>query len=463
MLDLQLQSNKGKVGTMLSQKKGGLGKMLRKMGIVLLAFMFLSISVWMPMVSAAGESDIEAMKSSSVRVLITQGGKLLAKGSGFVIDDGKHIVTNYHVVEAVEKEGAQAWVALGRGRDMLRALEIRATSQANDIAVLSVDQKLAKPSVKMVKRDDIKASEDVIAVGFPGTSDRVDEDWLNAPATPTPGKVVQKLRLGGGAHMVQITADINPGNSGGPVYNSRGHVIGMSTLKGRSSSLNYAVDADEIMEVVKRTNAVAELAPAAGAISGSKDSSPTPPVTPAQETKPVTPPAPPPEPFYQNPMVIGGAVAVILLIGIVGFMMSRKKAAPPMPMPMQMHQPMPQQQIPQAAPKPTVAAAVRRSSVSGVSGFFAGKTVEMTAGRPMIIGRDPQQAQLVFPSDMSEISRIHCIVTYDPGSQTFTVEDRSTNGTFLVNGQKINGQARLRSGERFYLSESTHLFELRAD
>ncbi len=196
---------------MLKQRKGTLHKPWCKFLALALAMVVIAVTAVLPVVSAAAEADIETMKNSSVRVLITQGGKLLGKGSGFVIDDGKHIVTNYHVVEAVEKEGAQAWVALGRGRDMLRALEIRATSQANDIAVLSVDQKLAKPSVKLVRRDDIKAAESVIAVGFPGTSDRVDEDWPNAPATPTPGQVVQKLRLGGGAHMIQITADINPG------------------------------------------------------------------------------------------------------------------------------------------------------------------------------------------------------------------------------------------------------------
>jgi hypothetical protein len=451
---------------MLNQKMGLWQRSLQKMLALVLAIVLLSATGLMPVVSAATDADIETMKNSSVRVLITQGGRLLGKGSGFVIDDGKHIVTNYHVIEAVEKQGAQAWVALGRGRDLLRALEIRATSQANDIAVLSVDQKLAKPSVKLVLREDIKAAEPVIAVGFPGTSDRVDEDWLNAPATPTPGQVVQKLRLGGAAHMVQITADINPGNSGGPVFNSRGHVIGMSTLKGRSSSLNYAVDSDEIMEVIKRTNAVAERAPAAGSISGTKEQPVTPP--PTAETKPVAPPPPPaPEPFYQNPMILGGGAVALILLGIVGFMLSRKKAQPPMPMQMPMQPQMPPQQIPQgpppAAPKPTVAAAVKHSTVSGVSGFFAGKTIEISPGRPMLIGRDPQQAQLVFPSEMSEISRVHCIVSFDASSQTFTVEDRSTNGTFFVNGQKINGQARLRSGERFYLSDPTHLFELHAD
>ena len=141
--------------------------------------------------------------------------------------------------------------------------------------------------------------------------------------------------------MVQITADINPGNSGGPVFNSRGHVIGMSTLKGRSSSLNYAVDSDEIMEVIKRTNAVAERAPAAGSISGTKEQPVTPP--PTAETKPVAPPPPPPEPFYQNPMILGGGAVALILLGIVGFMLSRKKTQPPMPMQMPMQPQMPPQ------------------------------------------------------------------------------------------------------------------------
>ena len=440
---------------MLKRGSGIWMKVLQSTMALFMALAFMSAVVAPSFAAAAADADIETMKNSAVRVLITQGGRLVAKGSGFVIDDGKHIVTNYHVIEMVESQGAQAWVVLGRGRDMRRALEIRATSRANDIAVLSVDQKLAKPSVKLVRREDIKPAELVTAVGFPSVSDQVDEDWLNAPATPTPGQVVQLLRLGGTAHMVQITADINPGNSGGPVFNSRGHVIAMSTLKGRSSSLNYAVDAEEIMEVVKRTNAVAEIASASSPSAGGKD---VPPATPPMETK-----APPPEPpFYQNPMVVGGIVVVVILIGAAGFMLSRRKKAAPMPMqPSRTPQPMPQE--PLTAPKPTVAAVVRRSTVSGVSGFFAGKTIELLPGRPMIIGRDPQQAQLVFPAEMSEISRVHCIITYDASSQSFTVEDRSTNGTFFVNGQKIAGQARLRSGERFYLSEANNLFELRAD
>ena len=92
-------------------------EILRRSLALLLALALMSAFVAPSFVGAAGEADIESMKNSSVRVLITQGGKLMGKGSGFVIDDGKHIVTNYHVIETVETQGAQAWVVLGRGRD----------------------------------------------------------------------------------------------------------------------------------------------------------------------------------------------------------------------------------------------------------------------------------------------------------------------------------------------------------
>ena len=241
---------------MLKRGSGNWRKTLWRTMALLMITVFMSAMLAPAYVASAAEADIETMKNSAVRVLITQGGRLMGKGSGFVIDDGKHIVTNYHVIESVETQGAQAWVVLGRGRDMRRALEIRATSRANDIAVLSVDQKLAKPSVKLVRREDIKPAESVIAVGFPGTSDQVDEDWMNAPATPTPGQVVQLLRLGGTAHMVQITADINPGNSGGPLVNMSGEVVGINsqilTPSGAFSGIALAIPINDALQVAEQ-------------------------------------------------------------------------------------------------------------------------------------------------------------------------------------------------------------------
>src|SRR5665647_1205475 len=82
---------------MLNQGKGTLQKPLWKALALALVFVVVAVTTALPVVSAA-ESDIETMKNNSVRVLVTQGGQLLGKGSGFVIEDGKHIVTNYHAV-----------------------------------------------------------------------------------------------------------------------------------------------------------------------------------------------------------------------------------------------------------------------------------------------------------------------------------------------------------------------------
>jgi len=127
--------------------------------IVLLTALMVVAPCALPIVNA-NEADIETMKNATVRIVVINQGRYLGHGSGIVIDDGKHVVTNYHVIRAVEEQGAQAFVALGRGSDLMRQTTIRATSQANDIAVLAVDRKLAKPSVKFVKREDVKHDED---------------------------------------------------------------------------------------------------------------------------------------------------------------------------------------------------------------------------------------------------------------------------------------------------------------
>ena len=90
-------------------------KVLRSTMALFMALAFMSAVVAPSFAAAAADADIETMKNSAVRVLVTQGGRLMAKGSGFVIDDGKHIVTNYHVIEMVESQGAPSLGRSGPG------------------------------------------------------------------------------------------------------------------------------------------------------------------------------------------------------------------------------------------------------------------------------------------------------------------------------------------------------------
>ena len=104
----------------------------------------------------------------------------------------------------------------------------------------------------------------------------------------------------------------------------------------------------------------------------------------------------------------------------------------------------------------------------GLQGEFAGKTVEL-GDRSLVIGRDPQACQLVFPSSLEDVSKRHCALRYDPASRAFALEDLgSTNGTFVVSG---GGGDQLKPGEvrrigpngRFYLGDPGILFEVKLE
>lgn len=71
-----------------------------------------------------------------------------------------------------------------------------------------------------------------------------------------------------------------------------------------------------------------------------------------------------------------------------------------------------------------------------LTGPFKGKTVSFDSC--ILLGRDPNEAQLAFPSDR-KISRSHCAVRFEPSQDRFRVKDLgSLNHTLLVrrNGDK---------------------------
>lgn len=100
--------------------------------------------------------------------------------------------------------------------------------------------------------------------------------------------------------------------------------------------------------------------------------------------------------------------------------------------------------------------------ISGLSGPLTGKNVELTTA-PLIIGRDPEQSNLIIPPPNQIISKQHCSIKLDNESGKIIIEDLgSTNGTFLSGGQKLAAGRSyfLENGDRFYLVEPDILFEL---
>ena len=141
-------------------------------------------------------------------------------GSGAVIDDEGHIVTNYHVVR-----GADRVTVSFSNRDTVRA-KIVGSDPSTDIAVLQVDTSAsALTPLPLGDSDRVRVGDPVVAIGNPFGLDR----------TATSGIISALQRLITAPneftidHVIQTDAPINHGNSGGPLIDVHGKVIGVNT------------------------------------------------------------------------------------------------------------------------------------------------------------------------------------------------------------------------------------------
>ncbi len=413
-----------------------------------IAFLLVSLSLLVFTPAKVGAAaDIQRMKESVVRVGIYYQNSVWRSGSGFVVGDSRYIVTNWHVVDGMMK-GARPCVVLGLNRVVWGKLI--GVSPIKDIAIFELEQKLDKPSVTFATRGTVQAGvTNAIVIGYPGYAD-VEEVWANNEASVNRGGVTKITRTEKQVYVYQTDAAVNPGNSGGPVFNENGSVIGLISWGFHKTGVNYAIQAEEIMEELKKANVRYDSSSIT--TMGSAD---------GKDAKvPVDPPPAPEKPWYGNTMTLSLiGLAVIALVGGAAVMMTRKKQAP-VPIAVTPSAPV-NPAAGQTMAKPRQAA---KAVLAGLRGEFAGSVVEVTQ-KPLILGRDPQLAQLVFSAGAEDISRTHTIVRFDPVSQIFTVEDRSTNGTFLITGERIasGDNRRLKSGDRFYLSDPKNLFEVRVE
>jgi len=139
-------------------------------------------------------------------------------GSGVLIDDQGHVLTNAHVVA----RASRVQVVLADGRE-LDATVVGADPN-NDVAVLQVESDESLPWTPPGDSDDVLVGEPVIAIGNPfGLSNTVTTGVISA--------VDRSLRTGNRVYhgFLQTDASINPGNSGGPLLNAEGQLIGVNT------------------------------------------------------------------------------------------------------------------------------------------------------------------------------------------------------------------------------------------
>src|SRR6267143_2055063 len=157
-------------------------------------------------------------------------------GSGVIVTDEGHIITNNHVVDQVDEIEVQ----LSDGRSK-KARLVGADAQV-DLAVLKIDDTNVKP-LKLADSDAVQAGDFVLAIGNPfGFDETVTDGIVSSKGRPNRADV-----FGG---LIQTNAAINPGNSGGPLINLRGEVVGINTAiisrSGGSQGIGFAIPSNNV-------------------------------------------------------------------------------------------------------------------------------------------------------------------------------------------------------------------------
>lgn len=96
------------------------------------------------------------------------------------------------------------------------------------------------------------------------------------------------------------------------------------------------------------------------------------------------------------------------------------------------------------------------------SGSCAGYEIPITAGEMVVIGKDPAQCSVIIDRSYKKVSRVHCMVEYDAAQDLYIVTDRSTNGTNVVGGMRLQpGSASLFArGAVLNLAGTDNIFRL---
>ncbi len=167
-------------------------------------------------------------------------------GSGFVVDNQGHIVTNFHVVD-----GADAiQVRLHDGSTV--DAHVVGVDPSNDVAVLRIAVPKAMVLTPLVLGDSthLLVGQKVLAVGNPFGLERTLTTGIISALDRTMKSRNDRLIKG----VIQTDAAINPGNSGGPLLNTRGEVIGLTTAiisrVSQSAGIGFAVPVNSMKRVV---------------------------------------------------------------------------------------------------------------------------------------------------------------------------------------------------------------------
>ena len=362
-------------------------------------------------------------------------------GSGFFVgtsgENPQYIVTNCHVIEDYleSNEGGQFIYDLpdypGLAIGTTTGCELRIYYSINDYDVAYVDcygdtdkvdlavLRLRNPtdkrrSLKLLVPGEDMVGDTVYTVGYPGIADNMlsgASQYGVEDSTVHKGSISRfVVNEGKGVERIATDAKIQPGNSGGPLVTEEGYVVGVNTNTVYNSADStqiegYAISAAELVRFLRNNNIPYEEAVPNGLNTG---------------------------------VIVGIAAAIlVVLLAVVLLVVVAKNKKLNSSAKMQsgnngggsetMAASNGGAAIPPTAPAPVASSQDNGLRFQGTMGIFAGKRYSING--IVRIGRDPSKNDVVFPVNVSGLSRVHCALLFQNG-QLYLKDLGSTHGTF---------------------------------
>jgi S1-C subfamily serine protease len=166
-------------------------------------------------------------------------GESLMTGSGFFIKPGQ-VVTNLHVVRGAVR--VEIKTLDGKGK-MFPVNGVLAVDEEGDLALLSVDMPLERSRSSELASELPEEGEPIFVIGNP----------LKLEGSVSDGIVSAVREVPNAYRIIQITAPISHGNSGSPVFNLKGQILGVVTIKvTNGQNINLAIAAARVAQLTPR-------------------------------------------------------------------------------------------------------------------------------------------------------------------------------------------------------------------